>query len=56
LTNGHSAIVKINDRGPVSRSLVIDVSPRVADELDMKRAGIARVSIEPVAPAIESPR
>ena len=56
LTNGHSAIVKINDRGPVSRSLVIDVSPRVADELDMKSAGIARVSIEPVAPAIASPR
>ena len=56
LTNGRSAIVKINDRGPVSRSLVIDVSPRVAEELDMKRAGIARVSIEQVAPAVASAR
>jgi peptidoglycan lytic transglycosylase len=56
LTNGRSAIVKINDRGPVSHSLVIDVSPRVADELDMKRAGIARVSIEPVVAVAASAR
>ena len=45
-----------NDRGPVSRSLLIDVSPRVADELDMKRAGIVRVSVELVAPASNPPR
>ena len=51
LSNGRSVIVKITDRGPVSRSLIIDVSPRVADDLDMRRAGIARVAIEPVAPA-----
>jgi rare lipoprotein A len=56
LTNGRSAIVKINDRGPVSHSLVIDVSPRVADELDMKRTGIARVSIEPVVAVAASAR
>lgn len=48
LANGRSAVATINDRGPVSRSLLIDLSPRVADELDMKRAGIARVAIEPV--------
>jgi rare lipoprotein A len=51
LSNGRSVIAKITDRGPVSRSLLIDVSPRVADVLDMKRAGIATVSVEPVAPA-----
>lgn len=49
LGNGRSAICTINDRGPVSRSLLIDLSPRTADELDMRSAGIARVSIEPVA-------
>jgi rare lipoprotein A len=54
LTNGHSIICKITDRGPVSHSLLIDVSPAVADRLDMKRAGIARVSIEPVAPAAKT--
>ena len=51
LSNGRSIIAKITDRGPVSRSLLIDVSPSCADQLDMKRAGIARVAVEPVAPA-----
>lgn len=50
LSNGRSVIAKITDRGPVSRSLVIDVSPRAAEVLDMKRAGIATVAIEPVVP------
>jgi len=49
LGNGRSTICTINDRGPVSRSLLIDLSPRTADELDMRSAGIARVSVEPVA-------
>lgn len=48
LRNGRSAIVTINDRGPVSHSLLIDLSPRVADELEMRRAGLARVSVEPI--------
>ena len=51
LRNGRSVIARINDRGPVSRNLLIDLSPRAADEIDMKRAGIATVAIEPVAPA-----
>jgi rare lipoprotein A len=51
LTNGRSVVARINDRGPVSHSLLIDVSPGVADELDMKRAGIVKVAVEPVAPA-----
>ncbi|MGC2411810.1 MAG: septal ring lytic transglycosylase RlpA family protein [Stellaceae bacterium] len=55
LTNGRSAVVRINDRGPVSHSLLIDVSPGVADELDMKRAGIVSVAVEPVAPAPSPP-
>jgi peptidoglycan lytic transglycosylase len=51
LKNGRSVIATINDRGPVSRSLLIDVSPRAAEELHMIRAGVATVSIQPVAPA-----
>ena len=31
LRNGRSVIAKITDRGPVSRSLLIDVSPRCAE-------------------------
>jgi rare lipoprotein A (peptidoglycan hydrolase) len=55
LRNGRSVIATVNDRGPVSRSLLIDVSPSVADELDMKRAGIATVAVEPVARAPSPP-
>ena len=46
LTNSHSVIVKINDRGPYTRGLIIDLSPRAADALDMKHAGIVPVVIE----------
>jgi rare lipoprotein A len=56
LSNGRSVVARITDRGPVSHSLLIDVSPSVADGLDMKRAGIAKVAVEPVAPAPNSPR
>jgi rare lipoprotein A len=55
LSNGRSIIATITDRGPVSRSLLIDVSPSVADRLGMKRAGIATVAVEPVVPALRPP-
>ena len=48
LDNGRSVIVKINDRGPYTRDRIIDLSPRAADALDMKRAGVAPVVIEPL--------
>jgi rare lipoprotein A len=48
LDNGRSVIVKINDRGPYTRGRIIDLSPRAADALDMKRAGVAAVVIEPL--------
>ena len=49
LRNGRSVICTVNDRGPWGRNRLIDVSPRAADELDLKRTGIAKVSVEPVA-------
>jgi len=54
LRNGKSVICTINDRGPWGANRLIDVSPKAADELDMKRSGIARVSVEPVAAAPHS--
>jgi rare lipoprotein A len=54
LNNGRSVICTINDRGPWGRNRLIDVSPRAADELDMKRSGIVRVSVEPVAAVAHS--
>ena len=48
LDTSRSVIVKINDRGPYARGRIIDLSPRAADALDMKRAGVAPVVIEPL--------
>ena len=48
LDSRRSVVVRINDRGPWTRRFVIDLSPRAADELNMRRAGVAAVSIEPV--------
>jgi rare lipoprotein A len=48
LDNGRSVVVKINDRGPYTRGRILDLSPHAADALDMKRAGVAAVAVEPL--------
>ena len=48
LANSRPLIVKINDRGPYPPGRIIDLSPCAADVLDMKRAGVASVVIEPL--------
>lgn len=48
LDTGRSVIVKINDRGPYNRRFIIDLSPRAADELGMRHAGVAAVAVEPL--------
>ena len=48
LDNGRSVVVRVTDRGPVSESLLIDMSPRAADELHMKEAGLVPVRVEQV--------
>ena len=45
---GRSTTVEIEDRGPYARGRILDVSPRAAQELGMKRDGTARVEIAPV--------
>jgi rare lipoprotein A len=44
--NGQVAIVRVNDRGPFSKTRILDVSRAAAEQLDMVRAGTAMVSIE----------
>ena len=51
LANGYSMIVRVNDRGPYHGGRVMDVSSRVADVLDFKGAGTAKVKVEYVGPA-----
>ncbi len=48
LENGRTATVKVEDRGPYARNRVIDLSPRTADELGMKKAGTAPVRVTPI--------
>ncbi len=49
LANGRSVVVKINDRGPHTGRRTIDLSYAAAEELEMVRAGTARVEVAPLA-------
>lgn len=51
LTNGHSIIVRVNDRGPFHAGRVLDVSQRVAETLDFRRSGTGRVKVDYIGPA-----
>ena len=44
--NGKSVQVKVTDRGPHHKSLVIDLSRKAAEQLDIIRQGTAKVVIE----------
>lgn len=46
LENGRAVVVRVNDRGPFSKSRVIDVSKRAAELLGMIGPGTAKVRVE----------
>lgn len=46
LRNHDSIVVRVNDRGPYHGGRVMDVSQRVAEALEFKRFGVARVRVE----------
>lgn len=43
--NGKSVVVKVNDRGPFSKKLAIDISESAAKKIGIYRKGIARVDL-----------
>jgi rare lipoprotein A len=49
LQNGKSMLVKVEDRGPFVDGRVVDLAPKVADQLDIRKQGIAPVIVAPVA-------
>ena len=51
LSNGYSVIVRVNDRGPYHGGRVMDVSSRVADVLDFKGSGTAKIKVDYVGRA-----
>jgi rare lipoprotein A len=48
LENGKTATVKIEDRGPYVNGRVVDLAPKVADQLDLKGKGVAPVEVKPI--------
>ncbi len=50
LENGRSVVVRLNDRGPFAKGRIIDLSRAAAEQLDMIRAGTARVEVASLAP------
>lgn len=47
--NGHSVVVKVNDRGPFHGNRVLDLSYGAAKQIGLTNAGTGNVSIERVA-------
>ena len=50
LRNGRWVVVKVNDRGPVPQSRIIDLSYGAAQMLDMRAHGVERVELDVVEP------
>jgi rare lipoprotein A len=44
--SGQSVVVRINDRGPFTGGRIIDLSQGAAQEINLVKAGVAKVSIE----------
>ena len=45
---GKSAVVVIGDRGPYVKGRLIDVTPKTAEQLDLKKDGRAPVEVKPL--------
>lgn len=48
LQNGKTTTVKVEDRGPFVSGRVVDLAPKVANELDLKQQGVVPVEVKPV--------
>jgi len=46
--NGKSVQVTVTDRGPYANNRILDVSPKAARHLGMKRQGVSKVKVKPV--------
>src|SRR5207248_9573140 len=52
LRNGASVVVRVNDRGPVPKSRIIDLSYEAATLLDLRAYGLAKVQLALVDPQV----
>jgi rare lipoprotein A len=56
LDNGQAVRVRINDRGPVLRNRILDLSYGAARSLDMVETGIVRVKVEFLPEPVDLPQ
>ena len=56
LSNGKQVDVRINDRGPFVKGRIVDLSQAAARDIDMLRAGTARVRLKVIPPPSTPPR
>ena len=49
LDTGDSAVVVIKDRGPYVGGRIVDVSPKTANKLEMKKDGVVPVQVQPLS-------
>jgi rare lipoprotein A (peptidoglycan hydrolase) len=55
LSNGRQVNVRINDRGPFVKGRIVDLSQAAARDIDMLRAGTARVRLKVIPPPSLAP-
>ncbi len=55
LSNGKQVDVRINDRGPFVKGRIVDLSQAAARDIDMLRAGTARVRLKVIPPPVIMP-
>ena len=55
LNTGKSDVVTIEDRGPYVKGRIVDVSPKAAEKLDLKKDGVAPVEVKPLAVPVQKP-
>lgn len=48
LENGRTATVTVEDRGPMIKGRVVDVTPKVAADLRIRKVGVAPVAVAPI--------
>ena len=48
LDNGKAATVQIEDRGPYVEGRVVDLAPKVANQLDITHKGVVPVEVKPI--------
>jgi len=56
LENGRALVLRVNDRGPFTKSRIIDVSRRAAQLLGFERSGTAKVRVQAVEEKADAPR